>query len=92
MSVWLEIPRRRSVGRHNEYGWTTVRSNFQISQKFFPKLSRVRTVLPCHPEGHTLAVRNFHIEAWHVRTIGYVVWTVDLMHATSIYETRASGP
>jgi len=44
MSVWLEIPRRRLDGRHKVSGQTTVLLAFQISQKFFPELSRVRTV------------------------------------------------
>jgi hypothetical protein len=52
----------------------------------------VRTVLPCHPDGRTLAARNFHIKAWRIWTIGSVVRTVDLMHAISIYEARASKP
>jgi hypothetical protein len=46
MRVWLEIPRRRSNGRHKASGRTIVRSAFQISLKFFPELSRVRTDLP----------------------------------------------
>jgi hypothetical protein len=49
-------------------------------------------VLPCHPDSRTLAARNYHIEAWRFRTIGYVVRTVDLMHAISVYEARASEP
>jgi hypothetical protein len=44
MSIWLEKPRPRSDGRHKASGKTTVRSAFQISQKFFPELSRVRMV------------------------------------------------
>jgi hypothetical protein len=36
-------------------------------------MSRVRTVLPCRPDGRTLAVSNFHIKAWHVQTIGSIV-------------------
>jgi hypothetical protein len=92
MSVWLEIPKYRPDSRHKVSGRTTVRLAFQISQKFVLELSRVHMVLPSRPDSRTLAVRNFHIEAWCVRTIGYVFWTVDLMHAISIYETRASGP
>jgi hypothetical protein len=66
---------------------------FQILQKFFPELSGVRMVLPCHPtDGRTLAARNFHIKVSHVRTIGSVIQTVHLMHAISIYEAQASGP
>jgi hypothetical protein len=44
------------------------------------------------PNGRTLAACNFHIKAWLVRTIGCIVWTVDLMHEISIYEARASRP
>jgi hypothetical protein len=69
-----------------------MQSAFQISLKFFPELSRVWTVLPCHPNSRTLVARNFHIKASRVRTIGSVVWTVDLMHAIFIYEARASKP
>jgi hypothetical protein len=92
MSVWLEIPRRRPDRIHKASGWTIVRSAFQILQKFFPELSRVRMVLPYCPDGRTLSVCNFHIKAWHVWTIGYVVQKVDLMHAICIYKTRVSGP
>jgi hypothetical protein len=92
MSVWLEIHRRRPDGRHKASRRTTVWSAFQISQKFFPEMSCVQTVLPCRPDGRTLAARNFYIKALHVRTIEYVVWTVDLMHAISIYVARASEP
>jgi len=46
MSVWLEILRRRPDDRHKASRWTTVRSAFQISQKFLTELSRIRTVLP----------------------------------------------
>jgi len=49
-------------------------------------------VLPCCPDGRTLAARNFHIKALRIRTIGSVVRTVDLMHTISIYEARVSGP
>lgn len=49
-------------------------------------------VLPCRPDGRTSAVRNFHIKARRVRTIGMVVWKVDLMHTISIYVAHASGP
>jgi len=47
MSIWLEIPRCRPDGRQKGSERTTMRLAFQISQKFFPELSRVRTVLPC---------------------------------------------
>jgi hypothetical protein len=49
-------------------------------------------VLPYRPDGHTSAVRNFHIKASRVRTKGMVVQTVDQMHAISIYVPRVSGP
>jgi len=83
MSVWLEIPRRRLDDRHKSSGRTTVRSSFQISLKFFPELSCIRTVLPCRPDGRTLAARNFHIKALRF-------WMVDLMHPIFIFEARAS--
>jgi hypothetical protein len=66
MSVWLEKPRRHPDDRHKASGRTTMRSAFQISQKFFPELSRVRTMLPCRPDGRTLATHNFHIKASRV--------------------------
>jgi hypothetical protein len=92
MSVQLEIPRHRLDSRHKESGRTTVRSAFEISQKFFSELSHVRTVLPYRPDGRTLAGRNFHIKAWRVRTMKTIVRAVNLMHAISIYEARASRP
>jgi hypothetical protein len=61
-----------------------MRSAFQISQKFFPELSSVQKMLPCHPDGRTSAARNFHIKASRVQTIEHVVRTVDLMRAISI--------
>jgi len=73
-------------------GQATVQSTFQILQKFFSELSRIRTVLPCRPDGRTLAGCNFHIKASRVQTIGSVVRTVDLMNVISIYEARASRP
>jgi hypothetical protein len=60
--------------------------------KFFPDLSRVRTVVLCRPDGHISTARNFHIKASHVRTKGMVVRTVDQMHAISISVARASRP
>jgi hypothetical protein len=75
MSVWLEKPRRRLDGRHKASGQTTVRSAFQISQKFFPKLSRIRTMLPSRPDDRTLPARNFHIKVSCIRTIEHVVQT-----------------
>jgi hypothetical protein len=92
MNVWLEKPRRRLDGRHTASEGTTVRSAFQISQKFFPELSRIRTVLPCRPDGRTLVARNFHIKASPVRTIEHVVRTVDQMHEISIYVARVFEP
>jgi len=92
MSVWLEIPRRHPDSRHKAPRRTTVRLAFQISQKFFPELSRVRMMLPCCPDGRTLVARNFHIKAWRIRTMTSVVRTVNLMHTISIYEARASRP
>jgi hypothetical protein len=92
MSVWLEIPRRRPDGRQEASERTIVRSALQILQKFFSEWSCVQTVLPCHINGRTLATRNFHIKAWGIRTIGYVVRTVDLMHSISIYEVLGSRP
>jgi len=56
----------------------------KISLKFFLDLSRVWTVLPCRPDGHTSAARNFHIEASRFQTKGMVVQMVDLMHGISI--------
>jgi hypothetical protein len=64
----------------------------KISQKFFPELSYVRTVLPYRPDGHTSATCNFHIKASRVRTKGMVVRIVDLMHAISIYVAHAFRP
>jgi hypothetical protein len=64
----------------------------KISLKFFHDLSRVRTVVPCRPDGRTSAASNFHIKASRVRNKEMVVWTVDLMHAISISDARASGP
>jgi len=49
-------------------------------------------VLLCRLDDRTLATCNFHIKAWGVWTIASIVRTVDLMHAISIYEARASGP
>jgi hypothetical protein len=92
MSVWLEIPRCHPDGRHKASRRTTMRSAFQISQKFFSELSRIWTVLPCRLDGRTLGSCNFHIKASRVRTIGSVLLTVDLMHAIFIYEARASRP
>jgi hypothetical protein len=92
MSVWLEIPRRHPDGRHKASRWTTMGSAFQILEKFFLELSCVQTVLPCRPNGRTLAARNFYIKASCVRTMTSVVRKVNLMHAISIYEVRAFGP
>jgi hypothetical protein len=43
-------------------------------------------VLPYLPEGCTLAARNYHNNAWSVRTLKVDVQTVELGHAISIYE------
>jgi len=45
----------------------------KISQKFFPDLSRIQTMMPCHPDGRTFTARNFHIKASRVQTKGMVV-------------------
>jgi len=47
---------------------------------------------PCRPNGRTSAASNFHIKASRVWTKGMVVRTVDLIHAISISNVRASGP
>jgi hypothetical protein len=49
-------------------------------------------VVPCRLDGCTSAVSNFHTKASRLRTKGMVVRTVDLMHAISISDARASGP
>jgi hypothetical protein len=77
MSVWLDNPRRRPDEQ-------LCNRLSKISLKFFPDLSRVRTVLPCLPDDRTSATHNFHIMALHVRTKGMVTRTVDLMHSISI--------
>jgi len=41
-------------------------------------------MLPCCPDDHTLAARNFHFKASRVWTKGMVVQTVDMMHEISI--------
>jgi hypothetical protein len=92
MSVWLDKPRRRPDGGHKVSGRTTVRSAFQNSQKFFPDISHVRTVLSCRPDGCTPAARNFHIKASRVQTMKAGVQTVVLMHVISIYVAHAFGP
>jgi hypothetical protein len=48
--------------------------------------------VPCHPDGRTLPVRNFHIKASRVWTNRMVVRTVDQMHTISISVARMSGP
>jgi hypothetical protein len=63
----------------------------KISLKFCLDLSRVQTMVPCHPDGCTSAARNFHIMASRVWTKGMVVRTVDQMYAFSILVARASG-
>jgi hypothetical protein len=49
-------------------------------------------MVPYRLDGRTSAARNFHIKASRVWTKGMVVRTVDLMHAISISDARASGP
>jgi hypothetical protein len=56
----------------------------KILLKFFPDLSRIRTVLPYRPDGRTIAARNFHIKASRAWTRGKIIRTVDLMHAISV--------
>jgi len=48
--------------------------------------------VPCSLDGRTFATSNFHTKASHVQTKGIVVRTVDLMHAISISDARASRP
>jgi hypothetical protein len=60
--------------------------------KFFPDLSRVWTVVPFRSDDRTSTTSNFHIKTSRVRTKGMVVRTVDLMHAISISDARASEP
>jgi hypothetical protein len=70
-----------------------MRPKFQkFHRKSFLFESPIRTVLLCHLDGRTFAASNFHIEVSRVRTRRSVVWTVDLMHAISIFDTRMSGP
>jgi len=88
MSVWLEIPRCHSNGRHKASGRTTMRSNFEISRKFFPEFRCIWKVLPCRLDSRTLAAHNFHIKAWRVRTMTSVVWTVNLIHVI-IWSSRS---
>jgi hypothetical protein len=69
MRVWLDkdwAPSGRDM--------TSVRTNncaseiLKILLNIFPEMSSVRMVVPCHPDGHTSAASNFHIEASHVLT------------------------
>jgi len=93
MSVWLDKIGRSPDGGHRPFRWTTMRPKFwKFRWKSFLFESRVRTVLPCRPDGRTFTASNFHIEASPVRTRRMVVRTVDLMHAISIFDTRASRP
>jgi hypothetical protein len=77
MSVWLDKPRRCTDGQLCD-------RLSKISLKFFPDLSRVRTVLPCLLNDRTSATYNFHIKASHVQTKGMVARTVDLIQVISI--------
>jgi len=54
-------------------------------------MSRVRTVVPYCPDGHTSIASNFHIEASRVRTKRMVVRTADLMYGISISDACESG-
>jgi len=56
------------------------------------KFAEILSWIEPRPDGCTLAVPNFHIKAWSVRTMKDDVRTVTLMHAISIYETWAFGP
>jgi histidinol dehydrogenase len=46
--------------------------------------------VPCRPNGRTFTISNFNIKTSRVRTVGMIVWTVDLMHAISISDARSS--
>jgi hypothetical protein len=89
MSVWLWIPRRRLDDRHKASGRTTVRSTFQNLQKFFHDLSRVRTVLPCRPNGHTSTARNFHVKASRIQTGIHIVRTVETIFPCLCFEKKS---
>jgi hypothetical protein len=54
--------------------------------------SRIRAVRHYHLDGRTFAASNFHIEVSLVWTRRMGVRTVNLMHAISISNERASGP
>jgi hypothetical protein len=93
MSVWLDKIGRCPDCGHRPFGQTNVRPKFwKFRWKSFIFESRVWTVLPCRLDGCTLAASNFHIKALRIWTKRMVVRTVDLMHAISIFDTRASGP
>jgi len=84
MSVWLDKTGRRSDGQLCD------RNSKNIAEKERRSKSRIRTVLPCHPDGRTFAASNFHIKASSVQTRRIVVRTVDLMHAIfNIWYTHA---
>jgi len=92
MSVWLDKPRLvRTVDIRHLDGQLCDRLS-KISLKFFPVLSRVRTVLPCRLDGRTSAAHNFHIKASQIRTKRMVIRTVDQTHVISIYVARAFEP
>jgi hypothetical protein len=82
MSVWLDKTGRHPDDVHRPPGRTTMRPKFwKFCWRSFLFESRVRTVMPCRPDGRTFAASNFHIEALRVRTGRMVVRMVDLMHA-----------
>jgi len=85
--------RRRPNGSQVPSGRITVQSTSrEFRWNSFLFFSRVRTVVPYHPDGRTSAATNFLIKASRIWTGGMVVRTVDLMHAISISNARASGP
>jgi hypothetical protein len=93
MSVWHDKTGRRPSGGHRSSVRTFMRPKFQkFRWRSFLFESRVRTVRHCRPNGRTPAASNFHIEALRVRTKRMGILTVNLMHAISISDARASGP
>jgi hypothetical protein len=76
MSVWLDKTGCRLDGGQRPFGRTTVLPKLQkFSWRSFLFESRVRTVMPCRPDGRTLAASNFHIETSRVRTWRMVGWS-----------------
>jgi hypothetical protein len=92
MSVWLDKTGRHPDNGHRLSGQTTLLPKFQkFRWKSFLFKSRVRTVRHCRSDGRMSATSNFHIEAPCVQTRRMGVWMVNLMHAISISDARASG-